>query len=263
LLNALAGQSRAVVSPQAGTTRDVLYAPVALARGIIRLADAAGLGAPSDSPLEASMQRQALREIEAADLVLLVHDLCSDEPVLSAPRPPDLLVLTKLDAVPSFPSSGTPGDVRLSEAKSRPVGSQGGGRMSNLSQRPPPLPSPGVPEEGEIAAETVPQPPVLPGTGAVAVSALTGLNMTDLRRRLDELAFGSAVAAPTLTLSARHVQAIEAAQQALQRAVVAVDAAEILSLELREALDALGSILGRLTTEDLLGRIFASFCIGK
>ena len=39
--------------------------------------------------------------------------------------------------------------------------------------------------------------------------------------------------------------------------------AEFLALELREALDALGAVLGRLTPDELLGRIFAGFCIGK
>ena len=42
-----------------------------------------------------------------------------------------------------------------------------------------------------------------------------------------------------------------------------IDAAELIALELREALDALESIAGAVTTEDLLGRIFSSFCIGK
>jgi tRNA modification GTPase len=38
---------------------------------------------------------------------------------------------------------------------------------------------------------------------------------------------------------------------------------ELLAMDLRDALDQLGSILGQVTTDDLLGRIFSTFCIGK
>jgi len=54
------------------------------------------------------------------------------------------------------------------------------------------------------------------------------------------------------------------AREALRRACGRVsDGPELLALEIREALDALGQILGRLSPDDLLGRIFSSFCIGK
>jgi tRNA modification GTPase len=98
--------------------------------------------------------------------------------------------------------------------------------------------------------------------GALAVSAHTGRNMGALRHRLDELAFGSPAAAPTLALNARHVQAIDEARRALARATAGA-AAELLALELREALDALGQVLGNVSPDELLGRIFSAFCIGK
>ena len=73
-----------------------------------------------------------------------------------------------------------------------------------------------------------------------------------------------------VVLAARHEQALRDAAAALdscaaeaERAGDILDVAELVAMELREALDALGAIAGEITTEDLLGRVFASFCIGK
>jgi tRNA modification GTPase len=86
-----------------------------------------------------------------------------------------------------------------------------------------------------------------------------------LRERLDALAFGSERSSATLALNARHRAAITEAQEALSRAGDAVDDAgvEIVAMELREALDALGRILGEVSPDDVLARVFANFCIGK
>jgi tRNA modification GTPase len=59
------------------------------------------------------------------------------------------------------------------------------------------------------------------------------------------------------------VQAIEDSQAAVLRAAQSEDAAELIAADLREALDSLGGILGQITPDDVLGRIFSSFCIGK
>jgi tRNA modification GTPase len=97
-----------------------------------------------------------------------------------------------------------------------------------------------------------------------AVSAKTGTGLAELRQRLDRLAFGADSATATLALNARHLAALNDARQALDLALHATDAgAELVALELREALDALGQILGQISPDDLLGRIFATFCIGK
>jgi tRNA modification GTPase len=211
LLNALAGEHRAVVSPHAGTTRDALSADVTLSRGVTRMIDIAGIDDPIDrnDSIAAQMQSRARQTIESADRVLLVQDCLDDstEPLL--PRAPDLVVFTKLDL-----EKGT---------------------------------------RGQTATNVT----------AVRVSALTGENMDELRQRLDKLAFGASTAS-TLALNARHIHAIHDAQAALARAHQRVaDGAELIAAELREALDALGAILGQITPDDVLGRIFSSFCIGK
>lgn len=101
-------------------------------------------------------------------------------------------------------------------------------------------------------------------TGAVeslAVSARTGQDMDLLRSRIESLAFGQETGA-SLALNARHLQAIDEARAALTRAGLA-PGVELAAMELREALDALGRILGQITPDDVIGRVFARFCVGK
>jgi tRNA modification GTPase len=96
------------------------------------------------------------------------------------------------------------------------------------------------------------------------ISAWSGEGMDSLRQRLDELAFGERVGGGGLALNARHVAALGEARRALERAIEAVElGAEVVAMELREALDALGGVLGKVSPDDLLGRVFSEFCIGK
>lgn len=99
----------------------------------------------------------------------------------------------------------------------------------------------------------------------LGVSALTGAGMEQLRGALDAVCFGDAGTGSSLAVNLRHVRAIAEARAALGRAIEAIDNAgpEVIAMELREAIDAVGSILGRVTPDELLGRIFAGFCIGK
>lgn len=96
------------------------------------------------------------------------------------------------------------------------------------------------------------------------VSALTGAGVDKLRDRLDELAFGSR-GGETLALNARHMQQIETACAEL--AILACggesETEELSAAHLRYALDALGEITGMVSPDELLGRVFATFCIGK
>ncbi|HEV8377503.1 MAG TPA: tRNA uridine-5-carboxymethylaminomethyl(34) synthesis GTPase MnmE [Tepidisphaeraceae bacterium] len=208
LLNALAGRSRAVVSPAAGTTRDALSAEIALDRGIVRMIDVAGLEEnPPTENIPRQMHERALRTLREADFVILLRDISDQRPLLELPRHPDLLVHTKLDLIPK-------------------------------------------------AA----------GHDGLAISAQRGQNLDLLRRQMSAFAFGSPTSVPaSLALNSRHVQALDDAITSLTRAQDALKTCgdEVIALELREALHSLGQILGQLTPDDLLGRIFATFCIGK
>ena len=97
----------------------------------------------------------------------------------------------------------------------------------------------------------------------LCVSAHTGYHMDQFRDRLDSIAFGTDTGGALLSLNSRHVQAIEDSQAAVLRAAQSEDAAELIAADLREALDSLGGILGQITPDAVLGRIFSSFCIGK
>jgi tRNA modification GTPase len=107
-------------------------------------------------------------------------------------------------------------------------------------------------------------PPPVDSSRFLSISAKTGANLDILRGSLDALAFGSQAPGPALALNARHVTALSDAREALTRAVAMLGMGpELVALELRESLDALGGILGKLSPDDLLGRIFSAFCIGK
>ena len=215
LLNALAGQPRAIVSPVAGTTRDVLSAQVALARGMVTLIDAAGLESDQEHPpvgdspqaqIARKMREQGLRAIESADVLALVEDVTDTRERLRLSRPPDLIIRSKIDL------AGSAGDI----------------------------------VEGELP-----------------VSVLTETGLDRLRDRLDAICFGGTPGA-ALALNVRHITAIHEARAAIGRAAErAAEGAELVALERREALDALGAILGRLAPDDLLARVFSQFCIGK
>ena len=99
----------------------------------------------------------------------------------------------------------------------------------------------------------------------VAVSALTGEGLPALRAHLrGQLAVVSDE--PLFTARRRHLHALDAAATALAQAHaagVAGEGEELIAESLREAQQALGEITGAISTEDLLGRIFSTFCIGK
>jgi tRNA modification GTPase len=98
---------------------------------------------------------------------------------------------------------------------------------------------------------------------SISVSAKTGQGMETLRNKLDTIAFGSDTAGANLALTSRHLQSLGEAIAALARARTVLDSLELLAAELRDALDSLGQILGLVSPDDILGRIFSKFCIGK
>lgn len=109
-----------------------------------------------------------------------------------------------------------------------------------------------------------------PGWGAdgVRVSCADGSGLDVLRRRIRELAdLGEADwGEHSVAVNARHRACLEECAEALRRAIPGFAEgaeAEIIALDLREALDHVGQIAGRVDTEDILGSIFSQFCIGK
>lgn len=205
LTNFLAGQSRSIVSPTPGTTRDALSVEITLARGVVRLVDVAGLDDSHGQAIQAQMQEMAHRAIEQADVLVLVRDLTDHRPDVALPRPVDLRVRSKADLLQNRPDE----------------------------------------------------------SGDLLVSALMGSGMSALRDALDRAAFGSDAPGAALALTSRHLGCLDEAMSGLRGAREVGNALELLAAELRAALDALGQVLGVVTPDDILGKIFSKFCIGK
>lgn len=112
--------------------------------------------------------------------------------------------------------------------------------------------------------------PAMSNTADLAVCALDGWNLGPLKRAITDIVAGLHGAAALV--APRHAHAIRQTAQSLasarRRAEDALDAdhlvdAELIAHDLRDALDAIGAITGKVTPDDVIGRIFAGFCIGK
>jgi tRNA modification GTPase len=106
----------------------------------------------------------------------------------------------------------------------------------------------------------------LDGEPALAISALSGDGMEALRDFLKRDAGYAGHLEGSFTARRRHLLALEQAREHVERGVRQLEASragELLAEELRLAQQALGEITGEFSSDDLLGRIFSSFCIGK
>lgn len=235
LLNALTGADRAIVSALAGTTRDVLSASMDLGGGaVVLLQDLAGFDVPGpDASPAAAADSVARRAMARAEVILFVVDASSargdaeiellGEARAANPRAPLLLLANKCDLV-------------------------GAGEIAALGAL------------GELA-RTPPR----------AVSAVEDIGLDAMKVRLGELMdLGAHRGGQAMGLHVRQKRALEACAAAVGRAGELIapasevsDVAELAAVELREALSQLGQISGQVVTEDILGRIFQRFCVGK
>jgi len=104
-----------------------------------------------------------------------------------------------------------------------------------------------------------------PPPAGLAVSAVTGAGLGGLRQELSARARASAAPplAPSLSRCHGHVSSCLAHLRRAHEMVLFDEPAELLAVELRDALEQLGAMVGAIYTEDLLDRIFSRFCIGK
>lgn len=110
--------------------------------------------------------------------------------------------------------------------------------------------------------------PVLEQTSAVDVCCLTGQGLETLKEAIKSLAWSGKIGAEMLEvmINSRHQEALQRARSATVRTLEALQAdkpLELVALDLRIAVSAVGEIVGKTTTEDLLDMIFSQFCIGK
>ena len=227
LLNALAGAELAIVTPIAGTTRDKVQQTIQIEGVPLHIIDTAGLR-DSDDEVERIGIARAWDEIAGADAVLFLHDLA------------------RRDAM----------DYRAADAVIE----------STLAEK---LPSsvPVIDVWNKVDCVPGAAQPASAGRAAVHLSARTGEGLDALRRILLEVAGWQSAPEGVYIARARHVQALRTVQQHLEEAAAQSDALgpalDLLAEELRLAQNALSSITGEFSSDDLLGVIFSSFCIGK
>ncbi|WP_338818187.1 tRNA uridine-5-carboxymethylaminomethyl(34) synthesis GTPase MnmE [Acidovorax temperans] len=231
LLNALAGAELAIVTPIAGTTRDKVQQTIQIEGVPLHVIDTAGLR-DSDDEVERIGIARAWSEIEGADAVLFLHDLSRmDQPDYLAA---DAAVAASMQQ--KIPASVPVIDVwNKTDCTSTAVAEAAGSGAVNRR--------------------------------SVRISARTGDGLEALRRILLEVAGWQSAPEGVYIARARHVQALAQVDahlaQAAAQLLIPSPALDLLAEELRLAQNALGAITGEFSSDDLLGVIFSSFCIGK
>lgn len=226
LLNALLNRDRAIVTDTPGTTRDVLEEYLNIHGLPVRVMDTAGIREAHDMAEKEGVAR-SLRAIADADIVIGVLDGTAE---LNAE---DRILLDRIKDKKSIiainKSDLTTGDHNPET------------HLAAFSKR------------------------------LLRISAKTGAGLDLLKEMLVDVSsvrshrlFGENVGVVVTNL--RHKTAIDKAVASLDKAIKGLQASlplEIIAVEMRDALDRLGEIVGVVTTEDLLDRIFSEFCIGK
>jgi len=227
LLNALVGHDRAIVSETPGTTRDEIEAEAEIEGVLFRFVDTAGLRETADE-IEAEGVRRATESIEEADVLLYLYDLTVG------------LDSEEIDFLHDLANDGSAVQPFL---------------IGNKADEAPDLP---------VAT--------LDGLSALKLSALEAREDADgleplLDRLTDTVAehLSRAESSPVV-MNQRHRQHLQDALDAVRQAREALEmgvSGDMLTLDLRAALQELGAITGEITNEDVLDQIFSRFCIGK
>lgn len=222
LFNALLGRRRAVESPIAGTTRDVLIEPLQLDRPdlVVELLDLPGLDAAlaGRTAIDRDSQQHAFRAIDDADVLIECRPTRATGSTIAIPH------------------------------------------HHRLNQR-------------VIRVRTMADlPGASPTDGTLSVCALDGWNVDVLRRAIADAVFqpDSDAAGTSVFLLPRHRRALADSASRLHVAIDLIDCSaaalispETVAGELRLALDTLAELTGQISPDDIIGRVFATFCVGK
>jgi tRNA modification GTPase len=224
LLNALAGREAAIVTAIAGTTRDVLREHIHIDGMPLHVVDTAGLRDTDDHVEKIGVER-ALKAIHEADRVLLVVDA-------TAPEALDPLALW-----PEF-----------------------------LQQQPDPAKLTLIRNKADLSNEPVAMEVCNDGHVTISLSAKSTEGLDLLREHLKTCMGYEQTLEGSFSARRRHLDALKQASTALEHGhaqLTLAGAGELLAEDLRQAQQVLGEITGAFSSDDLLGRIFSSFCIGK
>ncbi|OUS10729.1 tRNA uridine-5-carboxymethylaminomethyl(34) synthesis GTPase MnmE [Gammaproteobacteria bacterium 53_120_T64] len=223
LLNALSGHDLAIVTDVPGTTRDVLRQQINIDGMPLHIIDTAGLRATDDTVERHGIER-AQDEIKRADQILLLID-ASEQYDLS------------VDSLCQHAGAD------FSQANNVTF-------VLNKTDRP-----------GYVAVHA--------GHGqhpVIEISAKTGAGLPDLKQHLKNCAGYVSAGEGLFSARRRHISALQKTEVCIAQALeqlLTVEAGELIAEDLKQAQHALGAITGDYTSDDLLGEIFSSFCIGK
>jgi len=234
LLNALCGQETAIVTEIPGTTRDLLRQEINIDGLPVHITDTAGLRTSADR-IEQEGVKRARQALSNADQILLIVDGAEGQQNVET-----LLAPLGLESVAAEQRQAILARTTLVINK-----------IDLLARS--------NPEQSSTAYQghtlTV-----------IQISAKTGLGLDLLTTQLKDLAGYQQSSEGVFVARKRHLIALAAAQDYLVSAVKGVSEhlhLELIAEDLRLAQEELGRITGRVSSDDLLGEIFANFCVGK
>jgi tRNA modification GTPase len=223
LLNALSGQDSAIVTEVAGTTRDILRESIDIDGLLVELVDTAGLRDDPDL-IEAEGIRRARAALKNADAVLWLQDATEE------------VERDHTEEMEENHKENVADNVPILVLRNK----------TDITGEPP-----GLQQDDPLVLN---------------ISAKTGAGLDALRDTIRQVAGYENAGDGLFTARRRHVDALTLASKHFERgreALALSRAGELLAEELKLAQEALGEITGTLTSDDLLGRIFSEFCIGK
>ena len=234
LLNALAGYERAIVTDIPGTTRDTVEESVLCGGVLLRLIDTAGLRETEDAVEKLGVERSR-RAMEEAELILLVRDGAAE-------ACPENRAHWEAEAVLLNQVARTGKPWLCIESKSDLTGPHA--FSVGLIQK----------DANNPAA-------------CLCVSSVTGYGLDKLENAVAALfPAGDPGEAGSLLTDRRQEEAADRARAAVRRALEALEnglTPDAVLTDAEEALDAIGELTGRTAKEEIVGRIFSRFCVGK
>ena len=267
LLNALLHDDRAIVSDVPGTTRDTVEETCVIGGVLFRFIDTAGIRETADKVEKLGIQRSFNKAAEA-EIVLGVVDSAADDASCADGADGCVDGGTAGGGVAESPAHGSS---RLAQQIEKIAA------MVDLSRQKLVIllnkcDKAGIGVVLPVNKNVISANNIVKsienkyiGAKALCISAKTGEGLDELRKLLAEMV-GKVAAEGVMVTNARHAAALSAAAQSLrtvQAGLASSLPSDLLAEDLREALRSLGSITGEITTDEVLGEIFAKFCIGK